>query len=178
MRTSRLTVLAVTGAVAVAAVLIAGGVASPALAATTLTNPGFDANGASQTPTGWSESGTVAAAKSEAGGRSGGFQLAHWAASAYSVQTTQTLTGLTSGTYTLTAWVRGSGGQSAAYLALRSCGGSEVRANVPTTGTFTQVTLSASVTSSQCTVAIVSTANANNWINVDDMAFGPTGGGG
>jgi arabinogalactan endo-1,4-beta-galactosidase len=148
-----------------------------ASAASTLTNPGFDANGASQSPSGWSESGTTGASKSEAGGRSGGFQLAHWASSAYTVETFQTLSPLTPGTHTLTAWTRSGGGQSAAHLALRNCGGAEARVNIPASGgTFTQISVSTNVTSTSCTVVIRSQANANNWINVDDMTFTRSGG--
>src|SRR5262245_160883 len=156
---------------------LAVALAPAANAASTLTNPSFDANGASQTPTGWSESGTVAASKSEAGGHSGGFQLAHWASSAYTVETNQTLTGLTAGSYTLTAWTRSGGGQSAAYLALRNCGGTEARVNIPTSAsTWTQESVSTNVTATSCTVVIRSQANANNWINADDLTFTRTSG--
>ncbi len=156
--------------------VVAAMVPAPGFAAATVTNPGFESNGASQTPTAWSESGTVAASKSEAGGHSGSYQLAHWAASAYSVETLQTLTGLTSGSYTLSAWVRSGGGQSAAYVGLRNCGGQAVQANIPASGgTWTQVSVTTNVTSSSCTIAIVSNAGANQWINVDDVTF--TGGG-
>ena len=66
---------------------------------------------------------------------------------------------------------------SAAYIALRNCGGAEVRANIPASGgTWTQLSVTASVTTSQCRASIVSNANANNWINVDDVTFGPVGG--
>ncbi|GAA1805323.1 glycosyl hydrolase 53 family protein [Luedemannella flava] len=172
--------LALGAALATAATVL---VAAPwATAASTLTNPGFDSNGASQTPTGWSESGTVAASKSEYGGRNGGYHLAHWASAAYTVETTQTLTGLTAGTYTMTAWTRSSGGQGASYISLRNCGSSEVMVYIPTsTSSWTQISGSINVTSAgNCTVVIRSRANANNWINVDDVTFtrsGSTGGG-
>ena len=168
----RLIVLAAAAATA-AAVLA---VAPFATAASTLTNPGFDNNGASQTPTGWSESGTTSASKSEPGGRSGGYQLAHWASSAYTVETYQTLTGLASGTYTMTAWTRSGGGQNASYISLRNCGGAEAFAYIPTSpSAWTQISTSVSVTSGNCTVVIRSRANANNWINVDDVTFTRTG---
>lgn len=175
MHRSRTVLLAAL--VAVTAALAAP--ALPAAAASTVTNPGFDANGASQTPTGWSESGTVAASKSEAGGRSGGYQLAHWASAAYTAETYQTLTGLTAGSYTLSAWVRSGGGQSAAYLALKNCGGAQAQVNIPTsTSTWVQVSVTANVTSTNCTVSVYSNAAANQWVNVDDVTFvrGTSGG--
>jgi arabinogalactan endo-1,4-beta-galactosidase len=92
------------------------------------------------------------------------------------VETLQTLSPLTAGTYTLTAWTRSGGGQSAAYLALRNCGGAEARVNIPTSSVnFTQISVSTNVTATSCTVVIRSQANANNWINVDDMTFTRTG---
>ena len=175
MRT-RTTILLAASAAVTALATTAVALAPPAIAASTITNPGFE-SGVGQSPTGWSESGTTSASKSEAGGRSGSAQLAHWASSAYSVETYQVLTGLTAGQYRLTAWVRSGGGQSAAYIALRNCGGAEVRANIPASGgTWTQLSVTASVTTSQCRASIVSNANANNWINVDDVTFGPVGG--
>src|SRR6266545_4999485 len=156
-------------ALLVAALIAAAtAVGRPGLAsAATVTNPGFESNGASQTPTGWSESGNVTASKTESGGHSGSFQLAHWSSSAYTVETFQTLTGLAAGSYTLRAWVRSGGGQSAAYLALKNCG-----------GPWVQVSVSANVTASSCTVSIFSNASASNWINVDDVTVtGPSGGG-
>src|SRR5262245_55183412 len=159
--------------------LVAQATWAGAASAATVANPGFESNGASQTPTGWSESGTVAASKSESGGHSGGFQLAHWSASAYTAETFQTLTGLTPGSYTLSAWVRSGGGQAAAYVALKNCGGAQVQANIPTSTTnWVQVSVTANVTSTSCTVGIFSNASANNWINVDDVSFAPAGGGG
>ncbi len=150
--------------------------ADPAHAAATVTNPGFEASGAGQSPASWSETGTVAASKTEAGGRSGSFRLTHWASSAYTVETHQTLTGLTAGSYTLSAWVRSGGGQSAAYVAMKNCGGSQAQANIPvSSNTWVQISVTANVTSASCTISVFSSASANNWINVDDITF--TGGG-
>ncbi len=167
---------------AAAALAVATALAAPALpaaAASTVTNPGFESNGASQTPSGWSESGTVAASKSEAGGRIGSYRGTHWSASAYTVETYQTLTGLTSGSYTLSAWVRSGGGQSAAYVAMKNCGGAQAQANIPTSSTnWVQVSVTANVSSSNCTISVYSNAAANQWINVDDVTFVRNTGGG
>ena len=119
-------------ATAAAATLLSAVVLLPsAYGASTLTNPGFEANGGAAVPSGWSESGNVSASYSEAGGRSGGYRLAHWSSSAYQVTTYQTLDGLSSGSYTARAWVRSGGGQRSTDLALRDCGGAEARANLP-----------------------------------------------
>lgn len=169
---------ALLAAAALAAVAALAAPASPAAAASTVTNPGFESNGASQTPTGWSESGTVAASKSEAGGRSGSYRGTHWFASAYTVETHQTLTGLSTGSYTLSAWVRSGGGQSAAYLAMKNCGGAQAQVNIPTSSsTWVQVSVTANVGSTSCTLSVYSSAAANQWINVDDVTFTKNGAG-
>ncbi len=155
--------------------------ASPLNAQTTnlLTNPGLEA-GASQTPTGWSESGAnVDASKSEGGNpHSGAYKGTHWKSSAYSVNTYQTKTGLTNGTYTLRAWVMSGGGQSTAVMKAENCGGSSQTYTLPTTSVWTQITLSnVNVTNSQCTVGFSSVASANQWLNFDDVEFFLNGGG-
>ncbi|NEY32232.1 arabinogalactan endo-1,4-beta-galactosidase [Streptomyces sp. PRKS01-65] len=147
--------------------------AQSAHAASTLTNGGFEADGTgAATPGGWSEYGTAAASYVESGGRTGGHRLSHWASSAYKVETYQYLSGLANGSYKLTAWVRSSGGQNAAYLALKNCGGAEQRTDLPVSATgWLRLVVPVRVTSNQCTVSVTSDANAGNWINVDDLTF-------
>ncbi|HEY8473410.1 MAG TPA: glycosyl hydrolase 53 family protein [Natronosporangium sp.] len=153
----------------------------PALAQATVVNPGFE-SGSGQTPTGWSESGQTSASYAEAGGRSGARRLAHWSASAYQVETYQQFPNLPSGSYTLRVWVRSSGGQHAAYIALRNCGVSpEPRTNIPQTSTTTWVQISVTANlsgGSQCRASFNSNANAGNWINFDDVELISNGGGG
>jgi len=89
------------------------------------------------------------------------------------VETWQRLTDLPDGTYTMRAWVRSSGGQRAAYLFLRNCGGPEARVSIPATGgdNWLQLAVSTQVRYGQCTVGIASDANGGNWLNVDDVTF-------
>jgi len=137
-----------------------------------MTNPGLE-TGVGQTPTGWSESGgNLTASKSESGNpHSGTYKGTHWLSSAYNVNTYQTKTGLTNGTYTLRAWVMSGGGQSTAVMKAENCGGSTQTMNIPTTSTWTQITMSVSVTNGQCTVGFSSVASANQWLNFDDVEF-------
>jgi arabinogalactan endo-1,4-beta-galactosidase len=153
---------------------------SPAYAQTALTNPGFEATGSTQTPTGWTESGQVGASYTEPGGRTGSHRLAHWSSSAYQVETSQQLTNLPDGGHTLRVWVRSSGGQRSAYLALRGCGaGPEPRTTIPQTSTTTwvQLSVSANVTAGGCAIVLHSDANPGNWINFDDLELVTSGGG-
>ena len=176
--------LSLLSAAAVVTVLTLAPPAGPAHAAPTVTNPGFEASGPTQSPPGWGEwsgSGQTSAAYTEAGGRSGNYRLAHWSASAYQVETYQYLDDVPNGEYTLRVWVRSSGGQNAAYIALRNCGASpEPRTQIPQTSptTWVQISVTGTVTAGQCTISFNSDANPGNWINFDDVEFVATGSGG
>jgi arabinogalactan endo-1,4-beta-galactosidase len=180
----RRTLAAVAVALTAAATITVSDLDRAAHAAPTVANPGFEASGPTQHPPGWGEwspNGQVGAAYTEPGGRSGGHRLAHWASSAYRVETYQRLDGLPAGGYTLRMWVRSSGGQNAAYIALRNCGVvPEPRTTIPPTSpsTWVQISVSATVTTGACTISVTSDANPGNWINVDDVEFVATGGGG
>ncbi|WP_432133410.1 MULTISPECIES: glycoside hydrolase family 53 protein [unclassified Streptomyces] len=150
--------------------------AQTARAATTLTNGGFESDGTgTAAPAGWSTysaAGQNSASFTEAGGHSGGYRLSHWSSSAYKVETWQYLSGLANGDYRLTAWVRSGGGQKAAYIALKNCGGTERRTDLPVSASgWIHVVVPVRVTNNQCTISINSDAGAGNWINVDDLAF-------
>jgi arabinogalactan endo-1,4-beta-galactosidase len=147
--------------------------APSAQAASTLTNGGFESDGAgAATPSGWSEYGSTAASFVESGGHGGSYRLSHWSSSAYKVETYQYLSGLTNGQHKLTAWVRSGGGQNSAYIALKNCGSAEQRTNLPVSSSgWIRIVVPVKVTSNQCTISINSDANAGNWINVDDLTF-------
>ncbi|WP_031025638.1 glycosyl hydrolase 53 family protein [Streptomyces sp. NRRL WC-3725] len=149
--------------------------AQTAQAASTLANGGFESDGTgTATPAGWSEYGDTGASYTESGGHGGSYRLSHYASSAYKVETYQYLSGLTNGTYTLTAWVRSSGGQKAAYMALKNCGSAEQRTDLPISSSgWIRIVTSVKVTNNQCTISVNSDANAGNWINVDDLTFTP-----
>lgn len=152
--------------------------AQTAQAAATLTNGGFEADGAgAAVPSGWSEYGSTAASFTEAGGHGGSHRLSHWASTAYKVETYQYLSGLANGSYKLTAWVRSGGGQNSAHIALKNCGGPEQRTALPVSSSgWIRIVTPVRVTNNQCTVSVNSDANAGNWINVDDLTFTPASG--
>jgi len=166
-----------------AAVLVAStGAAVPASAhphrpggsAPVVDNPGFEADGTTQTPDGWREKGNRAASFVEAGGQGGtGFRLSHWADADYTVTTSQTVTGLRKGWYTLRVWVRTDGGQQRAYVGLRGCGGPEQRTHLPRTGgsDWVQIVVSTRVTAKRCTIVLHSAGHAGDWANFDEITF-------
>lgn len=147
---------------ALSGLLFAALPAQAAHAATTPANPGFESGS-----TGWSTysaGGQSAASFTEAGGHAGSTRLSHWSASAYKVETYQYLSGLTDGTYTLSAWVRSGGGQNSAHIALRNCGGAEQRTDLPPTadGAWIRLVTSVKVTGGACTISLNSDAHAGS----------------
>lgn len=101
--------------------------------------------------------------------------LKHSGTSNYLVSTKQNLNGIANGTYKLTAWVKSSGGQSEAKMRVLNYGGSEIFYNVPTTGTWTQITINnIPVTNNKATIAFTSNATPSQWMLVDDVSFEST----
>lgn len=138
-----------------------------------LTNPGFEELDAGGQPLGWSSTGAVAAVKLSDRGHSGKLRLTHQSSEAYLVETSQTVTGLTNGWYTLHAWVQSSGGQAAAYLAL-VCANVENRVEVPSTMPgyrWLEIVVSNQVTDGQCTIRLHSEGDAGTWTSVDDVSL-------
>jgi arabinogalactan endo-1,4-beta-galactosidase len=129
--------------------------APSAHAASTLTNGGFEADGAgAATPGGWSEYGDTGASFTEPGGHGGSYRLSHWASTAYKVETYQYLSGLTNGNYKLTAWVRSGGGRKFAYTALKNCGGAEQRTDLPVSSSgWIRIVVPVNMTNNQCTIS-------------------------
>lgn len=143
-------------------------------AANLVTNPGFEADAATGNPTGWTtwSNPTDNANYTEAGGYAGSYKLAHWYSSAYQISTNQTKTGLTNGTYTMKAWVKSSGGFKTSQMYVKNFGGTEKKVTIPTTNTWTQIILrDINVTNGQAEFGFWTDANANNWINVDNVEF-------
>ncbi|MFF0223338.1 hypothetical protein [Streptomyces sp. NPDC004629] len=142
-----------------------------------LGNASFDAlptsNPATSTVPGWLESydtaaSSIATDKVVDGTRS----LIQSSTSNYTVSTKQNLTLIPNGTYTLTAKVQSSGGQAQALMRVLNHGGAEASVPVPTTSTWTQITIpNVSVTNHSATIAFTSVATAGQWLRVDAVNF-------
>jgi hypothetical protein len=78
-----------------------------------IVNPSFEPDEAGDALAGWNSGGIV-----ESDGRSGGMRLTHLGGEAR-VETSQTLTNVPNGWYTLKVWVRSSGKQKEAYISNR-----------------------------------------------------------
>ncbi|GIP17115.1 arabinogalactan endo-beta-1,4-galactanase [Paenibacillus montaniterrae] len=140
-----------------------------------VTNHSFEADGWTTTPTGWNRwaanTASYNAIKVEENGITGSYKLTHWSDAAYEASTYQTLSGLSNGTYTLSAWVLNSGGQNTVQLYAKNYGGAERNVDLPVSATkWVKVKIdNIQVTNGQIEIGVYSNANANNWINLDQV---------
>ncbi|HEX3048904.1 MAG TPA: hypothetical protein VHY08_29425 [Bacillota bacterium] len=102
----------------------------------------------------------------------GSWRLGEYNASAYHAWAGQTLTGIPSGTYTLSAWVRSSGTPVSRYMYIKNYGGNQLQVNFPVTNTYTQITITGvNITTGTCEIGFEHNANAGNWLAVDDVTL-------
>jgi arabinogalactan endo-1,4-beta-galactosidase len=141
-----------------------------------VSNPGFEADGTgTSSPAGWNtwnQSGSSSYTVTTGGAHTGTYYAIHWNASAYSCSTYQQ-TYVPNGTYTLTAWVKSSGGQSTAQMYTKGYGGNEMDYSIKNSiSSWTQITISnINVTCNWIEFGFYSNANANNWIYFDDVSL-------
>ena len=151
--------------------------ATPAAATTTtltVTNPGFESGGAgTATPAGWTASGTTSASYTESGGRSGSFRLAHYSASAYTVDTFQQITNITPGSYVFGVWIRSDDTGGGNWITMSNCGGDTPKTYVPadSDGTWLHIVAYTNVTATTCSIDFHSASAAGAWTNYDDVTF-------
>ncbi|HEU5426466.1 MAG TPA: glycosyl hydrolase 53 family protein [Actinocrinis sp.] len=161
-------------AVALAAMPLAAVPASATTSTPTITNAGFEADGSGvASPSGWSSSGTTSADYTESGGHSGSYRLSHWASSAYTVDTYQTISNITNGYYTLGVYVRSNDAGGSNYISLSGCGSSTKTTYVPvdSDGNWLHIVDYVYVSNNQCTINLYSSSAANAWTNYDDVTF-------
>ncbi len=142
-----------------------------------LVNPGFEADVAvvsdPQYWNNWAPTGQVATSN-VGGGHTGSWYLVHGStAGSYQLYTYQDINNLPIGTYTVSAWVKSSGGQSTEQVQLKyyDSSGNVQTANIPASITWTKVTIpNVSITSGTCEVGIYSVGSAGQWADIDDVA--------
>ncbi len=152
-----------------------GGGSSPTAGPIALLNPSFEDRDASGQPIGWNHTGNLEAALLADRGHSGGSRLTHGSSTAYQIESSQTVSGLENGWYTLRAWVRSSGGQQAVYVALH-CGTDERRVHVPPTTPgyrWIQLVVSNQALEGHCTVSLHSEGGPDTWASFDDVELVP-----
>ncbi|TDN38345.1 hypothetical protein A8B98_23570 [Hymenobacter sp. UV11] len=149
-------------------------------------NPGFEADGLPVgAPTGWQTTtgqGTNDNAdytEAYPGAHGGLYHGTHYRPESYTVYTYQVINNLPAGTYSLSAWMKSSGGQNQAQLQAKNFGGTALAADVPTTpdGQWVRVTIpNITVSSGQCEIGFYSQANKGQWLYFDDVELVQQGG--
>ena len=130
------------------------------------------------TQTGGSTQANASYSESYPNAHTGTYHGTHYRPEAYQIYTYQTITGLINGTYSLSAWVKSTGGQPVAQLRAQNYGGSSLSTAIPASiDTWVLVTIpSVNVTNGQCEVGIYSQANAGQWLHFDDITLVATTG--
>ncbi|MBO0356524.1 glycosyl hydrolase 53 family protein [Hymenobacter sp. BT186] len=141
-------------------------------------NPGFEYTGPTQQPLGWTTTTSTSddnADFTQNYGQASLYQLTHSKATAYQVRTSQVVTNLPNGTYTLRAWAQSSGGQNVCELYANGFGGAERTTAIPADPNWVQVQITGiNVTNGQCEIGLRSNANAGNTCGLDDVELVPT----
>jgi hypothetical protein len=140
-------------------------------------NPGFEADRVEQSSlAGWASSPNPAPGgpnRNTHDAHTGRWSLEQFSNSAYDATMTQAVTHLPPGNYTLTAWVKSSGGQKTAEIFARGFGGEEL--DTPLNhrlDQWTQITLpNLTITTGQCILGLHSAANPGDWLEADDFSL-------
>lgn len=132
-------------------------------------NPTFEADRVSQTQlTGW----TVAPADASNINSTSQRRTGRWGVHLTGSKTfSQSVTGLPNGTYTLSAWIKSSGGQTSAQLFARGFGGSDMGISLSAAASsWTKKTVSGiKVTNGTMRVGVQSSGTTSQWLALDDF---------
>ena len=139
-----------------------------------ITNPSFEADGYTNSPTGWNvwlQSGVpTATVKTENSyAFDGDYKLTFWDDADYSASVYQTFTGLENGTYTFSVWAMTNGDQDTLQLYAKNHGNPEQTAPIGTSDiNWNRFTLdNIQVTNGTLEIGIYTEAGANDWVNLD-----------
>ncbi|HZP50409.1 family 43 glycosylhydrolase [Actinocrinis sp.] len=133
-------------------------------------NPSFEADRVStSTMAGWSSTANVA---NHSGGHTG-----RWTMQETSTGDIHQNITLPNGTYTLSTWVKSSGGQQSANLYAKNSGGTEKDYAINRSiGGWTQVSITGiTVTNGSIQVGVSSNGSSGNWVDADDFSLVKTG---
>jgi arabinogalactan endo-1,4-beta-galactosidase len=158
------------------------GTTSPAVASVTvagqnnrLTNVGFESGDF----TGWMVDGDTNAVdvSSEAVNiHDGKYALHYWLDGPFEFTLSQTVVDLPNGTYTLSAWIQGGGGEKTLQL-FADCGGEPVTLDISNAGwqQWQNPTLpNIAVTNGRCTIGLKGVSDGGSWAFFDDVEFVPS----
>jgi Glycosyl hydrolases family 43 len=144
-------------------------------------NPGFEADRVTvAVPAGWTNTTNLTGTPpftNVSGGHTANWAWQLSSASDYQASLDQTVSALPNGTYTLSAWVKSTGGQAVAALYAKGFGGADLTAPLTSAlKTWTEVSIpNIAVSNDSCQIGVVTTASANQSITLDDFALVRTG---
>ncbi|MGX7265890.1 glycoside hydrolase family 53 protein [Enterococcus crotali] len=152
--------------------LKAFGVGNAATSVNYVSNPSFELNGFTNTPSNWTNwygsGATIGTIKTEATDFAGSYKLSFWANTAYETSTYQTLTNIPNGTYTLSAYVMSDGTFATSQLYVKNYGGTELTTKTSGHSPWTRVEIgNIKVTNGTAEIGFYNKASANAWLNVD-----------
>lgn len=138
-------------------------------------NPGFETGDLSD----WAYDGTAKAVNVSNEGSNvyaGDWALHYWLGEPFQFDVSQTISNLTNGTYSVSLWIQGGGGENNLELFAQDCGGENKSINIVNTGwqNWSNPTLtSIEVTNGSCTIGLRLDSPAGSWAFVDDFVFFP-----
>lgn len=139
-----------------------------------LSNGGFETGSTSS----WTVSSGSEAISIQSDANSGNYKLSMWNSSSYTADVNQTVSSLSAGTYTLTAYVWNDGGSGDCRMYAYTNGDSSSIINASITAAhsaWTKLSLSVPLSSSgSITVGFYKVGSANGWMAVDDVSLTQT----
>ena len=136
-------------------------------------NPGFETGDF----TGWTVDGDSDAAdisKDASNIHAGTYALHYWKGAPFAFTLSQTVTDLPNGTYSLSAWIQGGGGEKTLQLSVSDYGGAPLTVDIVNTGwlawttpTIPQIT----ITEGKCTISLRVVSDAGSWAFFDDVSL-------
>jgi hypothetical protein len=133
----------------------------------------------------WTNDGNSDAVYREAGARSGSgfYHGTHWKNSPYWATTSQIISGLANGSYTVSAWVLCGGGQNMAIMCAKNYtngvtnGADQINYDIGYYGSWTQISKTFTVSNAtsgangSVEIGFFSNANSGNWLQYDDVTL-------
>ena len=104
-------------------------------------------------------------------GRTGSYALVHHAEANYSAGSYVSVENIPSGAYTLSAYVKSSGGQNVCYVSVSGYGGSEIRKSINPADDWQRVSISFSVSGNSASITLFSDAHTGEWVMIDDISL-------
>ena len=98
----------------------------------------------------------------------------YWAAGPFAFTLAQTVTDLPDGTYTLSAWIQGGGGEKTLQLSVSDYGGDPVTVDIADTGWQVWKTPTIAkfhVTNGKCTIGLKVASAGGSWAFLDDVSL-------